>query len=254
MSRIVRALLVPGIAVVITVLAALAPFGLRRMDAFRVRQIEVSGARFLSPEAALAITGITDSSSVFDDFDGWTARLRAQRMIEDARVMRRLPGTVRIDLVEAEPVALIRTPELRAVDALGRLLPIRLAGKDLDAPLVLDRARIGADSTVDAATTRLITAYLRIRAHDADLGSRVSEIARAAGGGVRVRLRHPAAAELLLPDPPDERTLREVLMAMDHLRTESLDNVQTTALDRLARIEARYPDELFVMLRPARTD
>ena len=145
MSRIVRALLVPGIALLITVLAALAPVGLRRMDAFRVRQIEVSGARFLSPEAALAITGITDSSSVFDDFDAWTARLRAQRMIADARVMRRLPGTVRIDLVEAEPVALIRTPELRAVDAHGRLLPIRLAGKDLDAPLVLDRARIGED-------------------------------------------------------------------------------------------------------------
>jgi hypothetical protein len=254
MRRFPRALIIPIAALVVTGLAALAPFGLRRMDAFRVRQIEVSGARFLSPEAALAITGINDSSSVFDDFDAWVAKLRAQRMIADARVMRRLPGTVRIDLVEAEPVALVRTPELRAVDANGRLLPFRLAGKTLDVPLLTDRARIGRDSTTDAVTNRLIAAYLRIRSFDSDLSGRVSEIARAAGGGVRLLLRRPHAAELLLPDPPDERTLREVLMAMDHLRSERLENAQATAFDRLARIEARYPNELFVMLRPARTE
>jgi hypothetical protein len=254
MSARYRWLAVPGVALLFTIIATLSPYVFRRMDSFRVRQIEVSGTRYMAPEAALAASGITDSSSVFDDFDAWAARLRSERMIEDARLMRRLPGTLRIEVVEAEPVALIRTPELRAVDATGRLLPMRLAGADLDVPLVTGRAKVGADSVADRTTNRLIAAFLYIREFDEGLANRVSEIARAAGGGVKLTLRAPAAAELLLPDPPEERSLREVLIAMDHLRSETETGLALTALDRLARMEARYPDELFVMLRPARKD
>lgn len=248
-----RWLYVLCVAFALTLLAAAAPTALRHMDAFRVKRVEVTGTRYLSPEAALAATGITDSSTVFDDFAPWTAALLAQRMIEDARLIRRLPGTVRIELVEVEPVALIATPVLRAVDARGRLLPIRLAGKDLDAPLVAADVELDADSTVDATTRGLLNALIDIREHDPALAAAISEIGVAAGGGVRLRLRAPRDAELLLPARPDAHTLREVRMAMEHLRSERAEDA-ASAYDRLARIEARYPDELFVLLRPNRTD
>jgi hypothetical protein len=43
---------------------------------------------------------------------------------------------------------------------------------------------------------------------------------------------------------------------MEHLRSEPLPTRQgtLTALDRLARVEARYPDELFVLLRTSGSD
>jgi hypothetical protein len=207
-------------------------------------------------ESALAATGITDSSSVFEDLDGWTDALRGERMVADARLVRRLPGTVRIEVVEAEPVALIRTPELRPVDARGRVLPISLAGQNLDAPIIAHATELNADSIADEATIRLIAALLRIRAQDAALAHDVSEIGPAHGGGLRLRLRWPEHAELLLPVVSDARKLREVRMALEHLRSESTPSIgaTVTALERLARMEARYPNELFVLLRPAGTE
>jgi len=255
MNRL-RRLAVPAAAVLLTLLAAVAPHAFRHMDAFRVRRVEVLGTRYMPAERALAATGITDSSSVFEDLDGWTDALRGERMVANARLLRRLPGTVRIEVIEAEPVALIRTPELRPVDALGRVLPIRLAGQNLDAPIVAHVAELDEDSIADPATLRLIAALLQIRSHDAALAHDVSEIGRAAGGGIRLRLRWPERAELLLPVVPDARTLREVRMALQHLRSDitQAKGRAVTALERLARMEARYPDELFVMLRPAGTD
>jgi len=208
----------------------------------------------MSPEAALAASGITDSASIFDDTGDWAERLRAERLIADANVRRRLPGTLRIELVEALPVALVRTPELRPVDAQGRLLPIDVAGQDIDVPVIMPAPEFDADSTADEATTHLIDALLQILAYDRELGSAVSEIGRATGGGLRLILRDPVHSELLLPDPPAERTMEQVLLAFDHMRSESDGGGSTaTALDRLTRIDARYADELFVTLRSRRT-
>jgi hypothetical protein len=251
-----RWLAVPAAALVLTLLAAVAPLGFRHMDAFRVRRVEVLGTRYMPAESALAATGITDSSSVFEDLAGWTQALRDERMVADARLLRRLPGTLRIEVIESEPVALIRTPELRPVDARGRVLPVSLAGMNLDAPIIAHTVKLADDSVADDATQQLIAALLRIRSHDAALAHDVSEIGHAAGGGLRLRLRRPGGAELLLPALPEARTLREVRMALEHLHSETLQAAGTTvtALHRLARMEARYPDELFVMLRPPGTE
>jgi POTRA domain, FtsQ-type len=255
MSLLMRWLIIAGVAALITTAAALAPLGFRRMDAFRVKRVEVTGSRFMTPEAALAATGISDSSSVFDDPEAWIERLRAERLIADARVEQRLPGTVRIELVEAQPIALVRTPELRPVDARGRLLPIALAGELLDAPIVAERAKFGADSMADSMTVRLIGGLLDVRALDAPLADRISEVGWAGGGGLRFVLQQPDNAELLLPEHPEGRVLHEVALALEHLRMDRRDTTdRNTAFDRLARIDARYADELFVSLRSRATN
>lgn len=241
-------------ALTLTSMAASAPAVFRRMDAFRVQTVEVTGTHYLSPEAALALSGITDSTSVFDDTDDWADRLRSERLIADAEVHRRLPGTLRIEVTETEPVALVRTPELRPVDAYGRLLPISAAGADLDVPVLADATEINDDSAADERTVRLIRGLLTVRAYDAGLADDISEIAEAHGGGLRMVLREPENAELLLPDPPDAMTLQQVLLAFEHMRAEAPDAAGMTSYDRLTRIDARYEDELFVSTRPARAN
>ena len=64
-------------------------------------------------------------------------------------------------------------------------------------------------------------------------------------------LREPEHAELLLPDPPDARTLQQVLLAFEHMKTDATDPGSSTAYERLTRVDARYEDELFVTTRPA---
>jgi hypothetical protein len=246
-----RPILIATAATMLIGLAALAPALFRRMDAFRVQVVEVSGTHYLSPERAVALSGITDSASVFDDTDAWAERLREERLVADAEVTRRLPGTLLIDVIETEPVALVRTPELRPVDSRGRVLPIAPGSEELDLPIVVHMAEIGDDSATDERTRRLIDGLLTVRAYDATLAAAVSEIAEAQGGGLRMLMREPEHAELLLPDPPDARTLQQVLLAFEHMKTDATDPGSSTAYERLTRVDARYEDELFVTTRPA---
>jgi POTRA domain, FtsQ-type len=252
MSEHARWIVILGVGVFVTAAASAAPLAFRRMEAFRVQQVEVRGTRYMAPEDALAATGITDSSSVFDDPNAWVEGLRAQRLIADARIEQRPPATVRIEVTETEPVALVRTPELRPVDARGRILPIAIAGEFLDAPILAGRSRFGDDSIADSLTVRLIGGLLAVRSHDPALARQVSEIGWASGGGLRVVLQEPREAELLLPERPDERTFREVRLAMEHLRSSG--STDASVIDRVARIDARYADELFVSLRSRRTN
>ena len=75
-----RPLLIVCAGSLATLVAAFSPLLLRHFDAFRVRRVEVVGAQFLSPREALAISGITDSASVFDDFEPARARLLRHRL------------------------------------------------------------------------------------------------------------------------------------------------------------------------------
>ena len=48
---------------------------LRRMDTFRVRQVEVRGTRYLAPDRVLELSGLGVGSSVFDPPEPWIAAL-----------------------------------------------------------------------------------------------------------------------------------------------------------------------------------
>jgi cell division septal protein FtsQ len=111
----------------IAVVAALwlgAPAALRHVEFFRVRRVELQGVQYLDAAKVIAVARVSRNASVFDDPDAIAHRIRALPGVRDARVGRRLPGTLRIRLDEAEPVAL--TPKgdrLAMVDARGVVLP-----------------------------------------------------------------------------------------------------------------------------------
>lgn len=122
------------------------PLALRRLDFFRVRQVELLGVRYLSPDVVLAALQLAPDQSVFHDTDPVTERVLRVGGVMDAQVERRLPGTLRVLVTERIPMAFTPGPEgLVALDAQARPLPYQPTTSDVDLPIVArpDLALVG---------------------------------------------------------------------------------------------------------------
>lgn len=237
-----RWLMVCAGAIAITSLAAGAPSALRRWDAFSVERVEVRGTHYLPAYDALVQTGITRRSNVFDDFEPWRAKLLKHPMVLEARIERRLPHTIRITITETEPVALVPTPELTPVDARARTLPVDPSIVDVDVPLLTLQSRPNAAGTFTDMPTRNVIAVLAALQHqDPGLFSWVSEAADT-GDGVRLALRSPAGAEMLVANGPPSLRLNELQVAL-------ADLAERGELGGIKRIDARFRDQIVVSLR-----
>ncbi|HYK82927.1 MAG TPA: FtsQ-type POTRA domain-containing protein [Gemmatimonadales bacterium] len=115
-----------------------APTLLRQLAWFRVRQIELVGVRNLAPEAVIAALRLPAAASVFADTRLLADRVRGLPGVADARVRRRLPAALQVEVREVEPAALVPGPHgarLGVVDAAGRPLPFDPARAGLDLPI-----------------------------------------------------------------------------------------------------------------------
>lgn len=233
-----------GLAVLVT-LAAQAPLLLRRMDAFRVERVEVLGTRYLAPHEALAVSGIADTSSIFDDPGPWRAALLRHPLVADVKIERKLPRTLIVTIVEVEPVALVRTPELRPVDAKGRMLPIDPAGAVLDVPIVGGVVSVTEDGRIEGDTAvALIDVAARLARTAPTFAVRVSEVVPAADGAVRLLLREPPSAEVLLPAALDGKRLEQLRLTIQDLeRRQEMADVR--------RIDVRFRDQVVVSFNPS---
>lgn len=162
----------------------------RRMSFFQVRRVEFAGLRYGTPRTTLAALRIPRSLSVFDDLKPIERRAKALPGVNRARVGRRLPATLRVELEEREPVAL--TPSaaaMRLIDARGRLLPFDPARSAPDLPVA---------ETPDALVAQLLS---RVRELDPELFERVASARREQDdvvldiGGKSLRLRPDASLE-----------------------------------------------------------
>lgn len=237
----------------VTALTAGAPHALRRFDGFRVREIEVRGTRYLEPAHAAAAAGITGTATVFDDFEPWRVALLKHPLVAAATVGRRLPHTIVLEITEAEPIALVRTPELRAVSVAGRVLPIPSASPGLDLPVVSPAVTLDSSGRVlEAAATEVITTLARLRAARPSLVDWVSEARVLPPADVRLVLRWPAGAEILIPTHPDEARLEELDLVLSDLAAARdgarADTATATELARVRRIDARFRDQIVVSL------
>jgi cell division protein FtsQ len=192
------------------------PRALSRLDFFRVRRVEVQGARYTPLDEVLKRLAVDTTHSVWDPLEPLADRVRPHPQVEQVAVRRRLPGTLVVELVERRPVALTATRDgLRAVDARGVVLP-------------LDPSRTPVDVPVVAAPPRATAVYHLLGAMQRDaprLYARVSSI-RAAGGdemvldvaGLPVRALTSVTLARLSDIDPVERDL-----ARRQLRAAELD-------------------------------
>ena len=164
---------------------------LRDVAMFRVREVEVLGARQLPPRAVAAGLRLRPGASVFDATAPLLERVRALPGVLDARIERRPPRTLRVVVREAEPVAFVpgaRGGGLVPVDARGTLLPFDPARTPLDLPIAVtaDSSVLGVLAlvqAVDAGLYQEITVARRLARGDValELGSRRVLIGRDAG-------------------------------------------------------------------------
>ena len=162
------------------------PVALRPLSFFAVRRVDVAGARYFDPATVVAAMGLRPGASVFDSRRAIEQTLESMPGITSARVMRVLPGTLKVTIVEVEPVALGEGPDgLVPLAHDARSLPYDLSKSPVDAPIV---------STAEPA---LLAALNEVQATDPGLYADVASARLTAGDVVldmtqgRVRLDIP---------------------------------------------------------------
>lgn len=143
--------------------------GLRHLAFFSVRRIELVGAQYLDAATVAGALELRARANLFDPAAGLVARVKALPGVIDADIARRIPGTLRIRVREAEPVALAeRGDRLVLVDEWGTVLPF-------------DPARPAADLPVAAADSVVAGLLGRIRDFDPELFGRIQRGSRYRG-------------------------------------------------------------------------
>lgn len=183
-----RLLLAAGALALVAVLLAGSRL-VRRLSFFEVRRIELVGGHYLTPRAVARALAIPPGTSIFDDKAPLEARVLGMAGVREARIARRIPGTLRVTIREAEAVALAeRSGRLVLLDARGRVLPFDPTSPAADLPLA------DPDPVVAGVLER-------VRETDPDLfagidrGSRVRQDVVLEIGGGRVFFRADATDE-----------------------------------------------------------
>ncbi|MGQ0624327.1 MAG: cell division protein FtsQ/DivIB [Sporichthyaceae bacterium] len=124
---------------------------------FSVRSVQISGTERLAPgQVATAAAVPRGGSLALLDTAAIAARVRTLAPVAEVSVVRRFPSTVRIEITERDPVAVLAVPSgRRLVDAFGvAFAPAR--GKAADALAVIATSR----DQVSAAELRQVTQML----------------------------------------------------------------------------------------------
>lgn len=198
-----------------------APFALRRMDYFRVRRVEVVGARYVPPKALLDALALDSSVTVWHNLDAFAARVRKHPQVKSATISRRLPGTLVLRIVENLPVAFIATANgMESLDRDGRALPIDPSRTPVDLPIVAKR---------DTLVLHMLDG---LRADEPALFARVSEVRWDAQGGLRVLLS--GLTVRALPDCTSARFAEVIPVENDLVRRGR----------RATELDLRYRDQI----------
>ncbi len=149
--------------------------------AFSVREIRIAGASLVTDEEVLAAAKI-DISSPIMEANVETIRKRLLRglpQVMDVRVSRIFPSTIRIELIERDPIAIILDNGIWGVDSDGVLLPRFSARHGLDYPVITNirlQKYVPGEKVDDTGLTSLVRFLGELRTLNPALYSRISEV------------------------------------------------------------------------------
>jgi cell division protein FtsQ len=218
-----------GVFVVVALLVSplWGPRVLRHLAFFRVRRVEVLGARYTPVAEVLRRLAVDTSRSVWDPVDPLVARIQSHPQVERVDITRKLPGTLVVEIVERRPVAFTTTTSgLRAIDAAGRALPLDPSRTPVDVPVVIGTAR-------DTVLYRLLG---EMQQQAPRLYARVSSVTRDGSDEITFRLN-----DLSL------RTMTSVTLA----RLADIEPVERDLARRqlrAAELDLRYRDQVIARL------
>ena len=232
-----------ALAVAVAGILSRAPKALAKMEAFRVTEVRVEGARFLTQEDALRTLALSTDASVWDNTRSWAMRLQHHPLVADVTVHRRFPGTLVLQVVEREPVALYPGPALEPVDRSGRVLPIDPAFHRLDLPIMALEGAHGSNTLTPAQRRLLAREIHRITQGDPEFLARVSDITLDARGDLHARIWDPPVI-LHFTEGVPYRRIQAGLRVLDDASAR-FEGKRVTDLD------LRYEDQVVVRLARA---
>lgn len=107
------------------------------LEFFRIRQVEVRGLKNLEASTVVNALKLPSRASVFDRVGPIERRVQAMPGVVHADVSRMPPGTLRVTVEEAVPVALVPSGNrLKVVDATGKVLPFDATVGAEDLPFI----------------------------------------------------------------------------------------------------------------------
>jgi hypothetical protein len=236
--------LMVGLAAAMAAVVSRIPEALAEVEAFRVTEVRLKGARFLLEEEAEALLALPPNASVWDDTSEWEMRLGTHPLVKKAKIHRRFPGTLLLDIVEAEPVALFPNPTLVPVDESGRILPIDPSLHRLDLPLIASAGKDGPGSLTQAERGLLALELSRIAEGDPGLGDQVSDLTMDSAGDLRVQFLNPEVVFRFRPGLASRRM-------QDGLRVLE-DATDRFVEDRVVNLDLRYEGQVVVSLERRR--
>jgi hypothetical protein len=211
----------------------------RRMDTFLVADVQVKGTHYLTEEAVVALLDLTPETSVWSDTEVWSERVAAHPLVRTARITRRLPDGLTVEITERQPIALAPTPTLEPIDAEGYRLPLDPAAYRLDLPVITTtRTPPEGARLVPEDVRRLADEVRHLMASDTAFLQRVSSVAWTERGAVVVSWTDPPVDFLMPPHAPAAR-LREGLGALTDAASRTPDRLPTT-------VDLRFADQVVV--------
>lgn len=211
----------------------------REMDTFRVADVEVRGLRYMKEDDVVSLLALTPETSVWSDPAVWADRVASHPLVESARVTRRLPDGLVVDVSERTPIALAPTPTLEPIDVEGYRLPLDPAQYRLDLPvLAADRTPPSGSRLVPDDVRRLASEVGHLMAADTTFLQRVSSVAWTERGALVVSWTEPPV-DFVLPAGTPPARLREGLGALADAVSKTPDRIPTT-------IDLRFADQVVV--------
>lgn len=184
-----------GIALVAGCLA-LGVVAVQRLDFFRIRSVEVVGARHLNPADLVARLGIPGDAHILVPLEPIAASARALPGVRAAEANRRWPGTIRVTIREAPAVALaVQEGRVLVIDDRAGVLPVDPARLETSLPIAerdsAVAALLGRIQVTDPQWYRLVDRAARDgRGVRLEAGPWMVRLAASADGEV---IRHLAA-------------------------------------------------------------
>jgi len=230
--------LMVGLAAALAAVVARIPEALAEIEAFRVTDVRLKGTRFLEKAEAEALMAVPPHASVWDDTSEWEARLETHPLVMKAKIHRRFPGTLLLDIVESEPVALFPSPTLVPVDDSGRILPIDPTLHRLDLPLIAAGGGEGPESLTQAERGQLAMELSRLAGGDPGFGGQISDLIMDPSGDIRAQFLKPHVVFHFRPGLPSRRI-------QDGLRVLA-DATARFNQDQVVNLDLRYEDQVVV--------
>ena len=194
-----------------------------RMEMFRINEgdIDIHGLRYLTRETVLQAMELTPESSVWSNTDLWVTDLSALPLVRSANVVRQLPHTIIVSLLERQPVALVPTPTLEPVDGDGIRLPLDPASHRLDLPILETEYPFVEGRRIMPPRTRVLASEVnRLMQADTAFLQMLSEVRWGKDSSLVARWSKPDV-DFLLPFGLSAKRLREGLIVLAHAMNQT---------------------------------